>query len=367
MAKTIKSSPRRQYQTSPELLKQQIEAKLKVEHSIKQHDKLLAVKMVLNGFPPSKISGVFGVHTNTITDWVRQADTVGIDALLKPRAKTGGRTSVLSPENLKEIELIVEENDPMAHGVEVWDAPRLSRFIQERYGVPCSRENARQILHKLGFHYVAPRLLPSKNREGLEQKQAEYKKRLAELLTQKGLIPVYQDEVHFRVATDIGRGWYKRGTRPTVASSATRKSKKSSGFFLPSTGELYITEPDWFQWEQVIASFRQFCKLRPLKVGEKYLIILDNASWHVKAVNMINSQPEYADLREMIEFLFLPPYSPELNPIERVWHYLKYMKRNLEFKGMHELEAWLDKMFAAAKKPYGTLYGIGLADIGLAA
>ena len=82
---------------------------------------------------------------------------------------------------------------------------------------------------------------------------------------------------------------------------------------------------------------------------------------------MINSQPEYADLREMIEFLFLPPYSPELNPIERVWHYLKYMKRNLEFKGMHELEAWLDKMFAAAKKPYGTLYGIGLADIGLAA
>ena len=103
MTRTIKSSPRRKHQTPPEQLREQIEAKLKTELSNKQHNKLLAVKMVLNGFPPSKISDVFGVHANTITAWVRKADTVGIDALLKPRAKTGGRTSALSKDNLKEI------------------------------------------------------------------------------------------------------------------------------------------------------------------------------------------------------------------------------------------------------------------------
>ena len=174
MTRTIKSSPRRKHQTPPEQLREQIEAKLKTELSNKQHNKLLAVKMVLNGFPPSKISDVFGVHANTITAWVRKADTVGIDALLKPRAKTGGRTSALSKDNLKEIESIIEENNPMAYGVDVWDAPRLASFIQNRYGVPCGRENARQILHKLGFSYRAPRLLPSKNREGLKEKQADF-------------------------------------------------------------------------------------------------------------------------------------------------------------------------------------------------
>lgn len=367
MTRTIKSSPRRKHQTPPEQLREQIEAKLKTELSNKQHNKLLAVKMVLNGFPPSKISDVFGVHANTITAWVRKADTVGIDALLKPRAKTGGRTSALSKDNLKEIESIIEENNPMAYGVDIWDAPRLASFIQNRYGVPCGRENARQILHKLGFSYRAPRLLPSKNREGLKEKQADFSSRMAEYLTRKEVIPVFQDEVHFRVATDIGRGWFKQGHRPTVASSATRKSKKTSGFFLPHVGELYTTDPDWFQWDQVIASFRQFAEIRPLEDGKKYLIILDNASWHVKAVNMINILPEYADLREKMEFLFLPPYSPELNPIERVWHRLKYLKRNREFKNINELEAWLEKVFEEARQTYGFLYGIGLTDINVAA
>ena len=107
--------------------------------------------------------------------------------------------------------------------------------------------------------------------------------------------------------------------------------------------------------------------MRPLENGKKYLIILDNASWHVKAVNMINILPEYADLREKMEFLFLPPYSPELNPIERVWHRLKYLKRNREFKNINELEAWLEKVFEEARQTYGFLYGIGLTDINVAA
>ena len=98
--------------------------------------------------------------------------------------------------------------------------------------------------------------------------------------------------------------------------------------------------------------------MRPLEDGKKYLIILDNASWHVKAVNMINILPEYADLREKMEFLFLPPYSPELNPIERVWHRLK---------NINELEAWLEKVFEEARQTYGFLYGIGLTDINVAA
>ena len=88
---------------------------------------------------------------------------------------------------------------------------------------------------------------------------------------------------------------------------------------------------------------------------------------------MINILPEYADLREKMEchetmeFLFLPPYSPELNPIERVWHRLKYLKRNREFKNINELEAWLEKVFEEARQTYGFLYGIGLTDINVAA
>ena len=366
MAKKIKSSPRRKYQTDKQQLLEQIDARLANDnHTIHQHNQLMAVKQVLLGATPSFLSKVYNVHTNTITNWVRVADTLGIEKLIAPRKKAGGRTSMITEEMLEDLRQRLEENNPLAHNVEVWDAPRVARYLSEKYGVKCSRETARTALHKVGGHYAAPRLFPSKDREGLAQKQSEYREELRQRLQDPNVIPVYQDESHLYLATDIGRSWYIGKERPNVRSSASRKSKKASGFFLPTTGELYSTEPDWFRWDQVIESFCEFTKMRPLQDGEKYLMILDNASWHVKAVKMIQTLPEYADVRKKMDFLFLPPYSPELNPIERVWRRFKMWKRNVFFDSMAALNKWFDTLVAKSRGPNSVLYGIGLSDIGL--
>ena len=48
---------------------------------------------------------------------------------------------------------------------------------------------------------------------------------------------------------------------------------------------------------------------------------MDNAPWHKKTFRLIETEkrPEYADIRENVTFVKLPPYSPDLNPIEQVW------------------------------------------------
>ncbi|MDY4413374.1 MAG: transposase, partial [Ruminococcus sp.] len=59
----------------------------------------------------------------------------------------------------------------------------------------------------------------------------------------------------------------------------------------------------------------------PVPEGKKYAIIMYNALWHKKAIRLIadDELPEYSDIREKVEFIKLPPYSPDFNPIEQVW------------------------------------------------
>jgi transposase len=48
---------------------------------------------------------------------------------------------------------------------------------------------------------------------------------------------------------------------------------------------------------------------------------MDNAPWHKKTIRLVQeeAQPEYSDIRESVIFIKVPPYSPDLNPIEQVW------------------------------------------------
>ena len=94
-----------------------------------------------------------------------------------------------------------------------------------------------------------------------------------------------------------------------------------SGFVIPETGELIVNKPGWFNYASVIQSFRDFLRDRPCPDGKKYCMILDNAPWHKKAIRLIWTEEgeEYSDIRNHMEYVSLPPYSPDLNPIEQVW------------------------------------------------
>ena len=72
-------------------------------------------------------------------------------------------------------------------------------------------------------------------------------------------------------------------------------------------------------------------------VGKHSVVIMDQASWH---------QIHLANDFKNITIIHIPPYSPELNPIEQVWQWLRQNKlANRCFENYHEIvdsvcEAW---------------------------
>ncbi|OOM14251.1 hypothetical protein CLOSAC_11240 [Clostridium saccharobutylicum] len=59
--------------------------------------------------------------------------------------------------------------------------------------------------------------------------------------------------------------------------------------------------------------------LLDINEGKKVVIFLDNARFH-KSLEM---QKFYYDNRDILEVIFLPKYSPYMNPQEQIWHYVK--------------------------------------------
>ena len=132
---------------------------------------------------------------------------------------------------------------------------------------------------------------------------------------------MFQDEVHFQVTTSVTRKWSLKGSKQQIESAPGRKNLPYSGFVYPDTGELIVTKPTRFNYETVIESFRFLIQNYKLPKEKRICLVLDNASWHKKAVRLIQTEalPEYEDIRKKMTFIFLPPYSPDLNPIEQVW------------------------------------------------
>ncbi len=114
-----------------------------------------------------------------------------------------------------------------------------------------------------------------------------------------------------------------------------------SGFVRPDTGELFVAKPDTFNYETTTECLRMYVETNTLSDGKKFALIMDNTPWRKKAIRMIEEEgnAEYADIREKMTFIKLPPYSPDLNPIEQVWRITRRENtHNVLFKNKAELE-----------------------------
>lgn len=110
-----------------------------------------------------------------------------------------------------------------------------------------------------------------------------------------------------------------------------------------------MSRPEKFNYETTIESIRAFLDAHPLPSGKKYVLVMDNAPWHKKAVRLVQTEklPEYADILEKVIFIKMPPYSPDLNPIEQVWRITRRENtHNVFFSSLSKLEEAVNSAFA---------------------
>ena len=119
-----------------------------------------------------------------------------------------------------------------------------------------------------------------------------------------------------------------------------------------------MARPEKFNYETTISSIRGFLESHPAPEGKKYALVMDNAPWHKKTMRLIEKEHamEYSDIFESVTFVKLPPYSPDLNPIEQVWRITRGENtHNVFFPTLAKLKDAVDRAFHAWAVPNAQL------------
>jgi transposase len=157
-----------------------------------------------------------------------------------------------------------------------------------------------------------------------------------------------EDEVHFQRHASLIRMWSLQGQQPCVRSASTREKIGFFGALNLKTGRLLTQPADTFNAQ----TFGDFVKYLFRHTKGKIYLILDNAGWH-KARAL---KDFFATHEKRLVRIFLPPYSPELNPIERVWRITRrQVTHNRYFGTIAELKFALTLHFARWETPNDAL------------
>ena len=142
----------------------------------------------------------------------------------------------------------------------------------------------------------------------------------------------FQDESRFGLFTRVGRKLTARGVQPICPYQHKFDNTYLFGAFSPVTGESLLLELPYCNTDMFQYFLEELSKQTP---DELKIMILDNGAFH-KAKRL--------EIPENIALIFLPPYSPELNPAELVWKYIKSFMTNRTYKSLDELSIELERI-----------------------
>jgi transposase len=122
----------------------------------------------------------------------------------------------------------------------------------------------------------------------------------------------FMDEARFGQQGTLTNVWARRGSRPTAIRQTRYEWAYLYAAVEPATGDSVALLAPCVNTD----TFNMFLTMlsQHLKLAEHAVLIMDQAGWH---------RSRQLRMPDNITVLLLPPYSPELNPVENLWHYLK--------------------------------------------
>jgi transposase len=169
----------------------------------------------------------------------------------------------------------------------------------------------------------------------------------------KNIVLWSEDEVHFQQYGSRCRMWVPPESKePILRHHPTRKSVGYFGAINLSTGKMVFQREDDKFNAQTFLKFMKKLKRHARSSGIKIVLLLDNARYHHAKLHQEWRQKHKDD----IELLFLPSYSPDLNPIERLWKLTRRICiHNQYFPDLQHLLEPIEAQFIKWKKPNGTI------------
>jgi transposase len=297
------------------VLKQKIRQLKKTCKSGADYRKLIRLKALLAYYRHSsclkQIASHFDLSVKSLKRWIKRYESDGLKNLSDRDRK--GCPCQLTDEQ-KELLKAALEDDKQRVRV----ARHIAVLLQTLFGVVYSVGYLPELLRNLGlsFRKAVTFLIKRDN----EKRREWLQEKLPTIFRQKieeGWRIFYQDEVGFQTEGTLAATWGVRGQATEVLNYGRHGRMNMMGAFELGTG-LFHGVLTSFRVDAM--RFRRFiCSLKRRLRTDKILLICDNARFHKAKwlTEWVQTQKDWLRME------FLPAYSPDFNPIERLWRWMK--------------------------------------------
>ena len=328
--------------------KNYLQQALKKENRPEVRERILIFLLENDGKNYQQIAEFLGCSVKTVAYWATHGSPNNLETLQDKRTKGNNRKATDEYINLL---LEVVDKNPTDLGYEFgrWTGKRLSEHLEKETGIKLSKSQIVRILKRKKYVYIWAKYSledkqDSKKREVFQEKLEEYM-RIAKAKPSHLQI-WFWDECGFSLRTIRRRCWTGKGKRKKVQGQRRRgrvnmmgglrySDKKRICFMVKKGDSLTFYEQltklnksvkeEWIAQGNRAEDFEE--------KGPKILIILDNASFHKKSEILTDIENNLPNI--ILEFL--PPYSPDYNLIELVWHSAKEYIAHRTFENKEEL------------------------------
>lgn len=291
----------------------------------KERDRIKAVLLRSEEWTIPMISQALRIHETTvnrhINDFIAGKLTIS----------SGGSSSILNEAHSAELLRHLEANTYRT-------TQEITAYVRDKYQVSYSVPGMNKWLHRNSFSYKKPKGYPHKASLVEQEKFVfAYNKLKATIPSDEGIL--FMDSCHPSMATKIAYGWIKKGESKPIETTAGRTRVNLVGAInLSKIAKPVVATYTTVDGESIVDFLSQIRKYSKIK-GTIHLI-LDQAGYHtcdevVKKAKKLN-----------IKLFFLPPYSPNLNPIERLWKVMnEHARNNKFFKSANEFRQAITDFF----------------------
>jgi transposase len=292
--------------------RQELFHELKREDKAKYSDRIKVILLLDKGWTYAKISEALFLDEGTIANYRKRYKDGGIEELVNDNYS--GRRSKLSNKKLIELQIFLT-------GTTFQKTQEICDYVKNKYQVDYSLSGMITLLHLMGFSYKKAKGIPGKaNKEAQEQFVADYEK----LKSANGKI-YFADSTHPQHNPVLSYGWIKTGEEVEIKTNSGRRHLNITGAVEIGSKEVITRNTDRVNENSICELMRA---IKAKNSQEKNItLILDNAAFN-KSHKVKGLAKELG-----IKLFYLPPYSPNLNPIERLW---KFAKKKVQYNQYYE-------------------------------
>jgi transposase len=277
-----------------------------------------------------EISDIIGMHYNSVSRWLMKHRRKGENALRRTTAP--GAERVLESGHLHWLEKVLT-HDATDYGfpTPLWTGTFIRILLKREKDVSLDRVTVWRYLIRLGLSFQKPEKRYTQQDKKLVREWIRNTwptiKRWA---TRNKAILYFEDESGVSLAPVVGKTWAPKGKTPIVRVTGKRGGVLAMSAVSPSGRLCFRLEKRKVNAVVLIDFLKQVIYCHPRrKIG----VIMDQAPCHTS-----KKVEAFSKTSDKLKLFFLPPYSPDLNPDEKVWRHMKHVSlKNHQAKDKKEL------------------------------